>query len=116
VVTASVPGFPVGCGEQRVGLLRGEVADDGALAAPGWDGQHLEQRVDGGQPGVPRGVAVPPVLFQVRQELPDQGCVEVGEAEPAGRLRGLVLREREEQLARVAVGRDRVWAGLFLPG
>ena len=99
VVAAAVPGLPVGGGEQRVCFLRGEVADDGALAAPGRDGQDLadgggvlrcprgrvaEQGVDRGQPGVPGGAAVSPLFFQVLQELPDQGRVEVGEAEPAG--------------------------------
>ena len=83
MVAAAVPGFPVGGGEERVGFLGGEVADDGALAPPGRDGQDLadhggvlgcprgrvtEQGVDGGQPGVPGGAAVPPLFFQVLQE------------------------------------------------
>src|SRR5450631_4482172 len=60
--------------------------------------------------------AVPPLVFEVLQELPDQGRVEIGEAEPAGRPPGLVLRERQQEPARVAVGADRVRAGLLLPG
>jgi hypothetical protein len=39
VVAASVPGSTVGGGEQGVCFLRGEVADDGALAPPGRDGR-----------------------------------------------------------------------------
>ena len=128
MVPAAVPGFPVGGGEQRVGFLRGEVADDGALAAPGRDGQDLadgggvlgcprgrvaEQGVDRGQSGVAGGTAVSPVVFQVLQELPDQGGVEVGEAELARRFPGSLVREGQEQLAGVAVGRDRIRAGLF---
>ena len=122
---------PVGGGEQRVGFLRGEVADDGALAAAGRDGQDLadhggvlgcprgrvaEQRVDRGQPGVAGGAAVSPLVLEVLQELPDQRGVEVGEAEPAGCCPGPLLSEGEQELARVAVGRDRVRAGLLLPG
>ena len=103
VVAAAVPGLPVGGGEQRVCFLGGEVADDGALAAAGRDGQDLadhggvlgcprgrvaEQGVDRGQPGVAGGAAVPALFFQVLQERADQRGVEVGEAEPAGRLAG----------------------------
>jgi len=72
--------------------------------------------VDRGQPGVPGGAAVSPLFFQVLQERADQGGVQVGEAEPAGRLAGLALRESEQQLARVAVGGDRVRAGFLLRG
>jgi hypothetical protein len=53
MVPAAVPGLPVGCGEQRVCFLRGEVADDGALAAAGRDGQDLADH--GGVLGCPRG-------------------------------------------------------------
>ena len=90
VVAAAVPGCPVGGGEQRVGLVRGEVADDGALTAPRRDRQDLadgggvlghpgggiaEQRVDRGKAGVAGGAAVAPVVFQMLQERPDQGGV-----------------------------------------
>jgi hypothetical protein len=72
-----------------------------------------EQGVDRGQPGVPGGAAVPPLFFQVMQERADERGVEVGEAEPAGRLPGLVLPEGEQEPARVAVSRDRVGLAFF---
>jgi len=58
----------------------------------------------------------PPLLFEVLQELPDERGVEVGEAEVAGCLAGLALGEGEQEPAGVAVGGDRVRAGLLLPG
>src|SRR2546430_6275155 len=47
------------------------------------------------------------LVFEVLQELPDQGRVEIGEAEPAGRPPGLVLRERQQEPARVAEDKTR---------
>ena len=100
-VASAVPAPAVGCGDEGVGLLGGQVADDRALA-PSWrDGQDLaddggvlgclrgrvlEQRVDRGQAGVAGGAAVAPLLFQVVEEPADQGGVEVGEAELGGLL------------------------------
>ena len=131
MVAAAVPGRAVRGGDQRVCLLGGEVADDGAFASPWWDRQDLadhggvfgcvegrvvEQGVDGGQPGVTGGAAVAPAGFQVLQERADKGGVQVGEAESAGRLSGLGLGEGKQKPAGVAVGGDRVRAGLLLPG
>ncbi len=131
MVATSMPGSPVGDGEQRVGFGRGEVADDGPVAPPRRDGQDLtdhdgvlggprggipEQRMDSSQPRVAGRAAVAPLLFQVLQERADQRGVQVSEAEPAGSLPGLLVGEGEQELARVAVGRDRVRAGLLLPG
>ena len=132
VVAAAVPGLPVGGGEQGVDLVRGEVADDGPLAAPGRDGQDLadhggvlggprggvpEQRVDRGQAGVAGGAAVAPLVFQVLQERADQGGVQVGEAELCWAASPVCSRAKDEQEPeRVAVGRDGVRAGLLLPG
>ena len=77
---------------------------------------HSRQGVDRGQAGVAGGASVPPLLFEVVQELPDERGVQVGEAEGAGRLAGLALGEGEQEPAGVAVGSDRVRAGLLLPG
>jgi hypothetical protein len=129
-VAAAVPGPAAGCRDQRVDLLGGEVADDRPLAPPWRDrqdladdgsvlgrlrGRVLEQRVDRGQAGVACGAAVASLLFQVLEERARQGGVQVGEAEPAGRLAGLVAGEGEQEPERVAVGGDGVRAGLLLP-
>src|SRR4051794_22223252 len=74
-----------------------------------------EQRVDRGQSGVAGSAAVAPLLFQVLQERADQRGVQVGEAERR-RLPGLFTHEDEEEPVGVAVGRDRVRAGVLLPG
>ncbi len=131
VIAAAVPGPAAGGGDQGVGLLGGQVADDRPLAPPRRDRQDLadhggvlrspgggvlEQGVDCGQAGVAGGASVPPLLFEVLQELPDERGVQVGEAEGAGRLAGLALGEGEQEPAGVTVGGDRVRAGLLLPG
>ena len=125
VVAAAVPCPAVGGGEQRVGLVGGEVADDGPLAPPWRDRQDLaddggvlgcpgggvaEQRVDRGQPGVAGGAAVAPVVFQVLQERADQRGVEVGEAELAGCLPGLGAA-RSRAAAGTCRGRRRRCSG-----
>src|SRR5690348_8885488 len=130
-VAAAVPGLAAGGRDQRVDLLGGEVADDRPLAAPRRDrqdladhggvlrrlrGRVLEQRVDRGQAGVACGAAVPPLVFQVVKERAHQGRVQVGEAEPAGRLASLVAGKGEQEPECVAVGGDGIRAGLLLPG
>ena len=130
-VAAAVPGLAAGGRDQCVDLLGGEVADGGPFASPRWDRQDLadgggvlrrlrgrvfEQRMDRGQAGVSGGASVPPLFFQVIQERAHQGGVQVGEAEPAGCLAGLVAGEGQQEAAGVAVGGDGVRAGLLLTG
>jgi hypothetical protein len=47
VVASAVPAGAVGCGEQRVNLVRGEETDHGLLVPLGRDGEHSLD-----QPGV----------------------------------------------------------------
>ena len=71
------------------------------LAASGGDGEHpgdeagvlgvaerrvVEQRADGSQTSVPGAGAVVALLFQVVQEGPDDGGVEVCQVQPQGSL------------------------------
>ena len=101
VVAAAGPGFLVAGGQERVGLVRGQVGDVGAVAALAGDGQDpLDQRpvlgmaqggiaeegVDRGQAGVAGPDAVAPVILQVLQERGDHRGVEVGKAERARRF------------------------------
>jgi hypothetical protein len=56
------------------------------------------------------------LVLEVIQERADQRCVEIVEVELAGLLAGSLVGESEKQAQRVAVGRDRVRAGVALPG
>ena len=53
MVAAAVPGLATGGSDERVGFLRGEVADDGPLAPPWRDRQDLADY--GGVLGSTRG-------------------------------------------------------------
>jgi hypothetical protein len=53
-------------------------------------------------------------VLEVVQERADQLGVQIGNLDLAGRLAGLLLGEREQEPERVAVGGDRVRAGLAL--
>ena len=75
-----------------------------------------EQRADSGQPQVAGAWAVVPVVFEVVEERRDQVGVEVGPVQAGRSLAGAVLREPDQQLERVAVGRDGAWADLPLLG
>jgi hypothetical protein len=108
VVAPAEPCALVGGGQQRGGLVRGQVVDDGPVAAFGRDGQHArdhcgvlgglqggvaKQGPDRGQPGVAGGHAVAPRGLQMRQERHDQGGVQIGDVQVdgllAGRVRGI---------------------------
>ena len=130
VVAAAGPGGLVGSGEQRVGLRLAEVGDDRAVEPLGRDGQDplddrrvlgmaergiAEQGVDGGQAGVAGADAVAPNRFQVVQERADQRGIQVGDPEPRRGAARLLLGEGQQELERVAVGGDRVIAGVALP-
>jgi hypothetical protein len=53
-------------------------------------------------------------VLQVIEECADERRVEVGELDLGGGLAGRVLGEAEQELPAVAVGGDRVAAGLAL--
>ena len=114
-----------------VDLGRGEKRDELLVEPFGRDGQdsldHLgvlgvtqrgegEQRADGGQPQVAGARAVVPVVFEVVEERRDQVGIEVGPIQAGRGLAGAVLGEPEQQLERVAVGRDGARADLPLLG
>src|SRR5260370_20261365 len=118
VVAPPGPGGAVGGGQQRGGLVFGEVGDQGAVAALGRDGQHpgddrgvfgvaqrgvAEQRVDGGQAGVAGGGAVAAHGFQGGQERADQRGVQVADLQLGRRLAQLAAGDRPDQLPGVAV-------------
>jgi hypothetical protein len=101
VVAPAGPGFLVAGSQERVGLVRGEVGDVGAVAALARDGQDpLDQRpvlgmaqgrigeegADRREPGVAGPGAVPAAVLQVLQERGDRRRVEVGQAERARRF------------------------------
>ena len=86
------------------------------LITAAWSGGVSEQGVDGGEPGVSGGAAVASLVFQMVQERADQGGIQVGHAESARRSTRLLVREGEQEPEGIAVGRDRVRAGVGLPG
>ncbi len=130
VVAAAGPGVLVAGGQERVGLVRGQVGDVGAVAALAGDGQDpLDQRavlgmaqggvgeqgVDRRQAGVAGPGAVAPVGLQVLQERGDHP----GRRGRRGRARSGSCPspgggEAEQQPERVAVGGDRGGAGVAL--
>ena len=129
VVAPAGAGGLVAGGQERVGLVRGEVGDVGAVAALAGDGQDPldqrpvlgmaqgrvgEQRVDRRQPGVAGPDAVAAVVLQVLQERGDRRGVEVGQAERARRLPRAGGGKAEQQPERVTVGGDRGRAGVTL--
>ena len=129
VVAAAVPAGAVWRGEQRFDLGGVEVVDGVALVALGGDREHptdrvqllgvferheLVERVDRRQAVVAGPWAVVTLLFEVGEERADQRRVEVVDVEIAGVLAGRGCREREQQPERVAVGRDRLRAGVEL--
>jgi hypothetical protein len=95
-------------GEQRGGLGLGEVGDQPAVEALGWDRQdardhrrvlgvaqrgELEQRMHRGQSGVAGADAVAAVAFQVVEERADHQCVQVADVQL--RVPGALHRDRD---------------------
>ena len=131
VVAAPPPGAEVGCGEQSLDLVPGQVAHVAPVDPFGGNGQHLldqggvlrrveggvtEQRVDRRQSRIAGGGAVAPAAFQVFEEGADQGGVEIAEVEVGGLFAGVLARVAKQQPDGVAVGDDGVRAGLALVG
>ncbi|HLG07266.1 MAG TPA: hypothetical protein VI409_01195 [Gaiellaceae bacterium] len=130
MVAAADPGGLVGGGEQRVDLGLGEVGDQRAVEAFGRHREHAlddggvlgvaqrgeaKQGVDRCEPGVAGADAVTALAFEVVEEGGDQGRVEIVEVELGWLGAGALLGEDEQQPQRVAVGGDRVRAGVPLP-
>ncbi len=112
VVAAPGPGLPVRGGQQGVGFVVGEPADDRRVRPAGLDGQDAlddgrvvrcpqrrvtEQRADRGQPGVTGGRAAAAAGFQPAQEIGDQAGVELPDVQFPCRGAGGVLREGQQQ-------------------
>ena len=129
MVAAPEPGGAVRGPEQRFDLCEVQVGDLVALVALGGDRHHPGDRcgvlgvlqrgvsveaVDRGQAVVARAGAVVAVVFEVGEERADQRRVEIIEVELVGLFAGVVLGEGEQQTEGVAVGRDRVGAGVAL--
>jgi hypothetical protein len=129
MVTAADPSGAVWRCEERVDLRRGEVADDRAVEALGRDGEHTsdevrvlgvsqrgesEQRVDHREPGVEGPWAVVAIALEVVEERRDARGVEMLDVKRGRPLAGGLLGEGEQQPEGVAVGRDRVRAGVSL--
>jgi hypothetical protein len=72
------------------------------------------ERVDRPQPRVAGPGTVAAVLFEVGEERADQRRVEIAEVQLEWLLAGLLVREAEQQPERVAVGGDRLRAGVAL--
>ena len=70
--------------------------------------------VDRSEPGVAGSRAVAPVVFEVVEERADQRRVEIVEVQLERLLAGLLVREAQQQPERVAVGGDRLRAGVAL--
>ena len=129
LVAAPEPGGAVRGAQQRLDLLLIEVGDRGALVALGGDLDHAGdrrhvlgvaeggvavERVDRRQPRVAGRDDVAALVLEVVEERADQRRVQVGELQAVGLLAGLLLREAQQQLDRVAICGDRAWAGVSL--
>jgi hypothetical protein len=129
LVAAAGPRIQVGGGQHCRDLVLGEVSDQGLVVAFGRDRQDpcdvggvlgvtecgvAEQGVDRGEPGVAGPDAVAAAGFQVVQERADRLRVQVGDVQPGRGLARALRREDGQHLERVAVGGDRVAAGLAL--
>jgi hypothetical protein len=116
--------------QQRVDLGFGQVGDDVTVELLGWDGQHaldrrgvfgvvqrrvVEQGVHRGEAGVAGAHAVAALSLQVVEEIADQRCVQILDPQTRWRDAGAGEGEGQQQLERVTVGGDGVWAGLTLP-
>ena len=129
VIASTDPSGKVWCAEQCVGLVFGEVGDQG-LAGPfrrdGEDsldqvgvlgvsvGGEVEQGADGGESGVAGSHADTALVLEVVEEGSDHCCVEVFEGQLVGCAPGAGLNEAQQQTIRVSVGGDGVLAGLAL--
>ena len=122
-VAAAPPGRPVGLGEQTAGLLDAEVAHGRFAVLLGRDGENVlaaghlgrvlrlhppVERTDHGQALVPGRDAVVPAGLEPVQEPGDHGGVDAVEGEIFRGDGSVVAEEDDQQLERVAIGRNRV--------
>ena len=129
VVAASGPGRAIRCGEQRVDLLLVEERDERSVGAFRWDREHALdvvgvfgmaqrgipiERVDRRQAGVSGAGAVAAVGLEVIEERGDGVGVEIGDVEHRRFPPATRGGEPQQQSDRVAVGGDRVRAGVAL--
>ena len=73
-----------------------------------------EQRMNGGQACVAGAHGVGAVMFEMSQEAPDEGRIDVVDLQLRGRFGEVVGGEADEQSPRVAVCGDGVRAGVSL--
>lgn len=125
VVAAAERGGAVGRGQQRLGLLAGQEADDRGVLPGDRDGQDpldvqgvfgaaqrrvLVEGVDRGQARVAGGQCVAALVFQVVEESGDEVGVELLDVQSGGAGAELSLGVGQEQPEGVAVGGDGVRA------
>src|SRR6266702_1059371 len=129
IVTAARCRRAIWCPKDGVYLLPLEVIDFGARAAFGGDTQHtlalgehhwiarchvLIEDVQSCQPGVACGDRVVALVLQVLEETEHGLDPEIFETEPRHRLSETLCRKHQEQLDRISVCKDRVWAHVAL--
>ena len=129
VVAPVGPGIPARCSEQRIDFWTREKADQGACEALAWNcentldlrgvlrrlkGHISKERMDRRQAEVPRSHADPVVLFQMVQELADQGRGDLLELKLRGTGVQVLLGELQQPTERISIGGDGVWAHLTL--
>ena len=107
-----------------------EKLDQPALVAFVWHGEHalaeqrmggllqgdiLKERMDCGEPGIARARAVAPFLFEVIEELTDEGRIEILEPETRGRRAELFCGITQKKTKGITVSGDGVATGAPLP-
>jgi hypothetical protein len=128
-IAATDPGGGVRSGEEGGDLVIIEEFHESALEAFARDGEDLlavkrpgglreghvsEECVDGSQAGVAAAGAVTAILLEVVEELSEESGVEVGEKKAGWGTVKSPLREVQEEAECIAVGPNRMGAGLAL--
>ncbi len=127
-VAAAFPTSLIGRVDERFGLRGGEKRDGAFLVVLGWNREHpldrcgvlgvaqrgvAKERPDRGQAQVAGPDAVAADGLEMLEERRDERLVEVLPAKRGGLGAGRVVGEAQQQPQRVAVGRDRLGAGLL---
>jgi len=75
----------------------------------------LKERMDCAQAGIARARAVAPFLFEMIEELPDEGRIEIFEPQFRGRRAEALCCVTQKKTEGVTVSGDGVAAGTALP-
>lgn len=123
------PDGAVRASNQGVHFVLGEVSDKSPVGPLGWDseyalykssvfrvkvGSKAKQGPYSGQTCVAGADADTPLVFQVREEGPDHGSIDIGNVQVVRRRIGLLVDEAEQQTDSVSIGGHRVRTGLAL--